>query len=147
VPTSPFQPFDAAQDLQDAPRVGGRGRPRDAATLILTRDGKDGFEVLMGRRAPGHVFMASKWVFPGGRVERSDAFAAFGTDLPPADAGRLSREVAPRRARAMALAAVRETYEETGLLLARSAPPAAVAGPWREFRAVGALPEIGRAHV
>src|SRR5690606_11015149 len=61
------QPFDAAQDLRDAPRTGGRQRPKDAATLILTRRASDGLQVMMGRRAPGHVFMASKWVFPGGR--------------------------------------------------------------------------------
>lgn len=136
------QPFDAAQDLKDAPRIGGRQRPKDAATLILTRKGKAGSEVLMGRRAPGHVFMASKWVFPGGKVERSDAFAAFATDLSPADAGRLVREVTRSRGRALALAAVRETYEETGLLLAEPAPVASVAGGWREFRAVGALPDL-----
>lgn len=136
------QPFDGDQDLKDAPRTGGRQRPRDAATLILTRKGRAGPEVLMGRRAPGHVFMASKWVFPGGRVERTDASAAFATDLSPADAGRLAREVTPRRARALALAAVRETFEETGLLLAAPAPPVSVAGGWREFRAVGALPDL-----
>ena len=136
------EPFDAAQDLADAPRVGGRQRPRDAATLILTRARPGGPEVLMGRRAPGHVFMASKWVFPGGRVERTDHAAASATELPPPDAARLAREVAPRRARALALAAVRETFEETGLLLAEPAPPASVAGPWREFRAVGALPDL-----
>ncbi|HYD27178.1 NUDIX hydrolase [Brevundimonas sp.] len=136
------QPFDAARDLADAPRTGGRQRPRDAATLILTRLRKGAPEVLMGRRAPGHVFMASKWVFPGGRVERSDPSAAFATDLAHADAIRLAREVPPRRARALALAAVRETFEETGLLLAEPAPPASVAGPWREFRAAGALPDL-----
>ena len=136
------EPFDAAQDLADAPRIGGRQRPRDAATLILTRARPGGPEVLMGRRAPGHVFMASKWVFPGGRVERTDHAAASATELPPPDAARLAREVALRRARALALAAVRETFEETGLLLAEPAPPAAVAGPWREFRAAGALPDL-----
>jgi 8-oxo-dGTP pyrophosphatase MutT (NUDIX family) len=136
------QPFDAAQDLKDAPRTGAAQRPRDAATLILTRVRKGAAEVLMGRRAPGHVFMASKWVFPGGRVERSDAAAAFATDLSSADAARLTREVAARRARALALAAVRETFEETGLLLAAPAPPASVAGGWREFRAAGALPDL-----
>ena len=136
------EPFDVAQDLADAPRIGGRQRPRDAATLILTRARPGGPEVLMGRRAPGHVFMASKWVFPGGRVERTDHAAASATELPPPDAARLAREVAPRRARALALAAVRETYEETGLLLAEPGPPAVVAGPWREFRAVGALPDL-----
>lgn len=135
------QPFDSDQDLKDAPRIGGRQRPKDASTLILARGGSRP-EVLMGRRAPGHVFMASKWVFPGGRVERSDASAAFATDLPAADAARLSREVPVRRARALALAAVRETFEETGLLLAAAAPPASVPGPWREFRALGALPDL-----
>lgn len=136
------QPFDAAQDLRDAPRTGDRQRPKDAATLILTRVRKGAPEVLMGRRAPGHVFMAAKWVFPGGRVERADPSAAFATDLADADALRLHREMTPRRARALALAAVRETFEETGLLLAQPAPPASVAGPWREFRAAGALPDL-----
>lgn len=135
-------PFDAAQDLADAPRTGAAQRPKDAATLILTRARHGVPEVLMGRRAPGHVFMASKWVFPGGRVERTDHSAASATDLPAADAARLTREMTPRRARALALAAVRETFEETGLLLAEPAPPACVAGPWREFRAVGALPDL-----
>ena len=136
------EPFDAAQDLADAPRTGDRQRPKDAATLILTRVRRGSAEVLMGRRAPGHVFMASKWVFPGGRVERTDHAAASASDLPHADAARLGREVTPRRARALALAAVRETFEETGLLLAEPAPPASVAGSWREFRAIGALPDL-----
>nr|WP_209282635.1 NUDIX domain-containing protein [Brevundimonas alba] len=128
--------------MSDAPRTGGRQRPKDAATLILTRAGRFGREVLMGRRAKGHVFMAAKWVFPGGRVERSDAGVASASELQPPEAARLAREVSPRRARALALAAVRETFEETGLLLAEPAPPASVAGPWREFRAAGALPDL-----
>jgi 8-oxo-dGTP pyrophosphatase MutT (NUDIX family) len=136
------QPFDPDRDLADAPRVGSRQRPKDAATLILTRVRKGETEVLMGRRAPGHVFMAAKWVFPGGRVDRGDFLAAAANDLPQAEAARLTREVPFRRARALALAAVRETYEETGLLLAAPAPVASVAGPWREFRAAGALPDL-----
>ena len=96
----------------------------------------------MGRRAPGHVFMASKWVFPGGRIDRSDFTAAAANALPAADMARLTREVPVRRAHALAMAAVRETFEETGLLLAVPAPAASVAGPWREFRAVGALPDL-----
>ena len=142
MPSAISQPFDAAQDLRDAPRTGDRQRPKDAATLILTRTRSGQAEVLMGRRASGHVFMASKWVFPGGRVERTDASAASASELPPVDAARLAREVTPRRARALALAAVRETFEETGLLLAKPAPPASVAGPWREFRASAALPDL-----
>lgn len=135
-------PFDSDQDLTDAPRVGGRQTPKDAATLILTRLRRGKAEVLMGRRAPGHVFMAAKWVFPGGRIERADFAAAAASELVGAEAARLTREVPARRARALALAAVRETFEETGLLLAEPAPSASVAGPWREFRALGALPDL-----
>ncbi|MBM3558797.1 MAG: NUDIX hydrolase, partial [Alphaproteobacteria bacterium] len=48
-------------------------RPRDAASLLLVRAVPDGtFEVLMGRRHHGHVFMPGAWVFPGGRVEPGD---------------------------------------------------------------------------
>lgn len=136
------EPFDAAQDLLDAPATGERQRPKDAATLILTRSRGSAAEVLMGRRAPGHVFMAAKWVFPGGRIDRSDFRAAAGTELHPRSAALLEASLPPHRARALALAAVRETFEETGLLLAEPAPPATVSGPWREFRALGALPDL-----
>lgn len=135
-------PFDARQDLADAPATGQRLRPKDAATLILVRTSRSGPEVLMGRRAPGHAFMASKWVFPGGRIERADFGAASATDLTTEVAARLERETPPRRARALAMAAVRETFEETGLILGRPAPPASVAGPWRAFRQSGALPDL-----
>ncbi|CAN5353971.1 NUDIX domain-containing protein [soil metagenome] len=139
-PSAP-QPFDAEQDLKDAPRTGERLRPKDAATLILFR-GDVVPEVLMGRRAQGHVFMASKWVFPGGRIDRSDFTAVSATDPTPEALVRLQREVPARRARALALTAVRETFEETGLMLAEPAPVASVAGPWREFREIGALPDL-----
>ena len=137
------EPFDAGQDLKDAPRDASavRMRPKDAATLILFRGGSSP-EVLMGRRAKGHVFMASMWVFPGGRLERSDFTAAAMTEPSAETLTRLQREVPAARARALALAAVRETFEETGLMLAGPAPVASVAGPWREFRQVGALPDL-----
>ena len=142
MPTFPVQPFDAAQDIRDAPSAKGpRQRPKDAATLILVRGSKTP-EVLMGRRAPGHVFMASKWVFPGGRIDRADFTAAACTDPAPASRARLEAELPPHRARALCLTAVRETFEETGLILGRAAPAASVAGPWREFRQAGALPDL-----
>ena len=135
------EPFDAAQDLKDAPRTGKAQRPKDAATLILTRGGRTP-EVLMGRRAPGHVFMASKWVFPGGRIDRADFTAGYSGELAADSAARLEAEMPARRARALALTAVRETWEETGLILGRAAPAASVAGPWREYRRAGALPDL-----
>lgn len=137
------QPFDARSDLTDAPKVAGsKLRPKDAATLILVR--RDGPEpcVLMGRRAQGHVFMAAKWVFPGGRVDRTDYHAPSASDLEPREAALLSRGARPSLARALAMAAVRETFEETGLLLAQPAPPRPGSGPWREFLAQGALPDL-----
>jgi len=137
------QPFDAAADLRDAPRVeGARLRPRDAATLILVRRDPPEPRVLMGRRAEGHVFMASKWVFPGGRIDRADFRAPCASELRPEVAAVVGRAAPPARARALALAAVRETFEETGLLLAKEAPPRPAAGPWRDFLARGALPDL-----
>ena len=137
------QPFDAAADLRDAPRVeGARLRPRDAATLILVRRDPPEPRVLMGRRAEGHVFMASKWVFPGGRIDRADFRAPCASELRPEVAAAVGRAAPPARARALALAAVRETFEETGLLLAKPAPPRPAAGPWRDFLARGALPDL-----
>ena len=117
-------------------------RPRHAATLILVR--RDGAKpsVLMGRRNSGHDFMPDKWVFPGGRIDRSDFRAPWATDLRPEVAARLAKTASPSRARALALTAVRETFEEVGLLLARPAPPRPGHGPWREFLAHGALPDL-----
>jgi 8-oxo-dGTP pyrophosphatase MutT (NUDIX family) len=50
-----------------------RVRPRDAATLILKREGRTGPEVLMGQRAGRHKFMPGAYVFPGGKVDGHDA--------------------------------------------------------------------------
>lgn len=139
-------PFDASADLKDAPRSDTPVlRPKDAATLILVR--RDGPEprLLMGRRGAGHVFMASKWVFPGGRLDRADHTAPTARELRPETAALLERTASPRRARALALAAVRETFEETGLMLGRPGEGhggARVSGPWREFLARGVLPDL-----
>lgn len=138
--------FDAKDDGEALDPSSGVIRPRHAATLIVVRDDGPAPRVLMGRRNRGHAFMASKWVFPGGRVDRGDYAAPAASELAPAVAERLTREprhAAPARlARALALAAVRETFEETGLLLARSAEARPGAGPWRPFLAQGALPDL-----
>jgi 8-oxo-dGTP pyrophosphatase MutT (NUDIX family) len=86
--------------------------------------------------------MPDKWVFPGGRIDRSDFRAPTANELRPEVAARLAEGAAARRGRALALSAIRETFEEAGLLLAQKAEPRTVAGPWRDFFAIGALPDL-----
>jgi 8-oxo-dGTP pyrophosphatase MutT (NUDIX family) len=117
-------------------------RPRNAATLILIRRDGPKPRVLMGRRHSGHSFMPDKWVFPGGRVDRADYRPPACTELKPEVAAMFDAHMRPRLGRALALAAVRECWEETGLLLAKPAPARPGAGPWREFLAQGALPDL-----
>lgn len=104
------KPFDPPGG--DKPKA---SRPRDAATLILVRSRR---EVMMGQRAKGHVFMPDKWVFPGGRVDPGDARLRAACEL-TADTEALLRAggLVRRPPRAFALAAVRETREEAGLVL------------------------------
>jgi 8-oxo-dGTP pyrophosphatase MutT (NUDIX family) len=118
-------------------------RPKDAATLIIVRRDAEKPRLLMGRRNEGHNFMPGKWVFPGGRIDRSDFRAPYCDDLRPEVAARVEQTAPPARARALALAAVRETFEEVGLLLAKPAPVRPGAGPWRDFMALGAEANLG----
>ena len=92
-------------------------RPRDAASLILLRAGNNGPEVLMGRRASRHRFVPGHFVFPGGRVDAGDHRAKVLSPLRAAVAKQLSASCPPAKATGMAVAAVREPYEETGLVL------------------------------
>lgn len=95
-------------------------RPRDAASLILVDNSGSTPRVLMGRRASAHVFMPDVYVFPGGRRDRGDYALPFGSDLHPLVQTKLMRGVrrgmVPARARALALAALRELREETGII-------------------------------
>jgi 8-oxo-dGTP pyrophosphatase MutT (NUDIX family) len=110
---------------------------RDAATLILYRFAAGQLEVLMGERAGSNAFMPNTYVFPGGRLDANDYRIRPAAPLNLATATRMGRAriTGPRKALALALAAIRETYEETGLRLAGSAPPKAAEPPkgWRGF--------------
>ena len=75
---------------------------------------RDG-EVLMGRRASAHRFVPGHFVFPGGVLDRGDLHAPARAELRPAVSALLEQD--GHRGRAFAVAAVRETYEETGLVL------------------------------
>jgi 8-oxo-dGTP pyrophosphatase MutT (NUDIX family) len=90
-------------------------RPRDAASLILLRPGKQGPEVLMGRRASRHRFVPGHYVFPGGRVDAADYRTPVASPLRREVANCLRADCS--RGHGFAVAAVRETYEETGLVL------------------------------
>ena len=105
----------------DRAQPGRALRPRDAATLILVdrREHRPAL-VLMGKRHAGHRFMPGKFVFPGGRVEPEDRRMAAAGALDPAVEEKLNARVrrpSPGFARALALAAIRETFEETGLAI------------------------------
>ncbi|RDV37625.1 NUDIX domain-containing protein [Bradymonadaceae bacterium TMQ3] len=102
---------------------------RDAATVMLMRDGGSGLEVLLMRRHSGHAFMADRWVFPGGRVDARDGDAALKEAFSQpfeAAAGLAEDEDA---ARALTIAALREVFEETGVLLAQPEGRAGEDGP------------------
>jgi 8-oxo-dGTP pyrophosphatase MutT (NUDIX family) len=118
-------------------------RPKDAATLVLVRRDADGPRILMGQRSRGHVFMPDKWVFPGGRVDVADTRAPAAAELRPDVERLLGDGNVKRRARAFALAAVRETFEETGLIVGR---PGTIRGrvpsAWKEFASHGAAPDL-----
>jgi 8-oxo-dGTP pyrophosphatase MutT (NUDIX family) len=87
-------------------------RPRDAASLILLRGHGAGLEVLIGRRAPSARFMPGVYVFPGGAIDPPDRVAWSVESGAEALPGRLARA---------ARAAVRETWEEVGILVGRPA--------------------------
>jgi 8-oxo-dGTP pyrophosphatase MutT (NUDIX family) len=99
---------------------------RPAATLMLVRDGVDGMEVLMLRRNPDSVFAADAWVFPGGAVDPSDGELPGHTILGATDGDASASIGVPSGGLAFFVAAVRECFEEAGVLLARTAGGTAV---------------------
>jgi 8-oxo-dGTP pyrophosphatase MutT (NUDIX family) len=96
--------------------------PRDAATLIVVDRSTDAAaerepRILMGHRSGRHVFMPNTFVFPGGRLDADDAKAPVHSHLRQPVVERLMRTASLRKARALACTAIRETFEETGLMV------------------------------
>lgn len=123
-------------------------RPKDAATLIVVDRSGRAPRVLMGQRHLNSVFMPGKYVFPGGRVDPGDSRLSVPDALDRRVEKKLLRDMkgkpSPRRAQALALAAIRETAEETGLLVGtkqangwKTASPA-----WAPFVAHGVAPSL-----
>ena len=116
--------------------------PRPAATIMVVRDGTTGLEVLLQMRSPRSVFVPGAHVFPGGAVEAADH--DHHPTAPGAPAGDDASGILGLDGGGLAfwVAAVRETFEEAGLLFAdgpvqRAEPErAAVDGGRRAFAAV-----------
>lgn len=133
-------------ESRDFAKVPGRSlRPRDAATLILIDRGGGEVRVLMGRRSARHAFMPGRYVFPGGRTDPADSRVPVAAGLPPEEEALLlnaGSRASAARARAIALSAVRETYEEAGLLIGRPGPFATAKPHWQGFVEHGVQPSL-----
>lgn len=123
-------------------------KPRDAATLIIVDTSSGEPKILLGRRRMDMVFMPGRYVFPGGRVDPADKLINVHDDLSDDDRAKLlvgmKGTPSVTRARALGLAAIRETFEEAGLLIgrptSRAAPPKAP--DWASFFAHGFEPSL-----
>ncbi|MBM3503493.1 MAG: NUDIX hydrolase [Alphaproteobacteria bacterium] len=119
-------------------------RPRDAASLVLiNRDIGGEPAVLMGRRPQRQSFMPDVFVFPGGAVDRGDARTAAASELRPEVAAVLAGHCPVARGRALGIAAIRETFEETGLFLGTGGNPShAEPASWTSLMAAARLPRL-----
>lgn len=109
-------------EKKETARPVARMRPRDAAALVLIDRTQGAPKVLMGKRSSRHVFMPETYVFPGGRCDPEDRALPFSADLHPDVLAKLTigppARLSASRGRALALAALRELAEETGLATA-----------------------------
>jgi 8-oxo-dGTP pyrophosphatase MutT (NUDIX family) len=126
-------------------------KPRDASTLILLDRSGPAPKVLMGKRHRGHVFMPGSYVFPGGRIDPADRSMPVAAPLDPRATTKLMtniRRPTPAKAQAMALTAIRETFEETGLLLGKRSTdtPHAPSGAWAAFVEAKIFPDLSTMH-
>ncbi|WP_419912539.1 NUDIX hydrolase [Hoeflea sp.] len=119
----------SAQSAAGKQRGSGAGpqlRPKDAATLILIDRSGSEPALLMGKRHSAHAFMPDTYVFPGGRRDRGDGYVPAADKLHPAVEeklmNRMPKPASAFRARALAIAAVRETFEEVGILIGGPGP-------------------------
>lgn len=95
----------------------GKSAVRDAATVIVLRDTDTDPHILMGQRGANAAFMPNKFVFPGGAVDALDAEIPLASPLPEKCYARICEDADPKLAQALAIAAIRELWEETGLVL------------------------------
>ena len=114
---------------------------RNASTIIVLRDRLRDPAILMGQRGATAAFMPNKFVFPGGAVDRADGAVPLAAPLPALCHRRLAEEAPDGLQHALAAAAIRELWEETGLILGVPGQwPGAVPPDWEEFAATGHVP-------
>lgn len=115
---------------------------RDAASVILLRDRYDDPKILMGQRGAKAAFMPNKFVFPGGAVDAADANVSLHAGLNHVCAARLRQDAPIDLSHALAVAAIRELWEETGLILGKAAAWSDTPiQDWQEFAATGHVPD------
>lgn len=136
-----------AHDAMQDPHV----IPRDAGTLIVVDRSQPAPKVLLGLRHASHVFMPGKYVFPGGRMENYDCTMPVAASLHPLVESLLLQSTTGNSrsmASGIALAAIRETFEETGFLLGakREDSPPVPDGPWASFVRSGFYPDLSVLH-
>ncbi len=111
-------------------------RPRDAASLVLIDTTQAEPRILMGKRHSRMKFIPDAFVFPGGKLDPDDLRARPATPLSPAASF-------GAKSQALAMAAIRETFEETGLILAAPGDVGADSGPsWSHFHGLGVAPRL-----
>ncbi len=120
-------------------------KPRDAASLVIFRRRHGHIEVLVGRRSDRARFKPGMYVFPGGGLERADHRVQPVSGLAPDVVSRLAVGNSATRAHALALASIRETYEEVGLMFGAPGDIGSNPSPsWQAFRTEGLAPALDR---
>ncbi len=115
---------------------------RDASTVIVMRDKATRPRVLMGQRGAKAAFMPNKFVFPGGAVDKGDAHIPLANPLADSCRARLAEDAARDMSGALAAAAIRELWEETGQILGQMAAwTDPVPDDWVDFANRGYLPD------
>jgi 8-oxo-dGTP pyrophosphatase MutT (NUDIX family) len=139
--TTPGRPEEYRQGNERAVK------PKDAATLIIVRQG-DEPRLLLGKRSMKHKFMPGKFVFPGGRLDLIDQRLKLPNELPSPVMQRLrkltQRQVTDAKLKGLALAAVRETFEETGLVVGTPTSESIRTSNtgWQDYFSRGVLPPL-----
>jgi 8-oxo-dGTP pyrophosphatase MutT (NUDIX family) len=140
-------PVLAPYTVKIDPKAGPSVPARDAATLILVDRQTSVPRVLMGKRHGSHAFMPNKYVFPGGRLDAADRMMAPADNLADRCSRRLRQHVTKwteTRSRALAMAAIRETCEETGILIGKreDQPVTSASEAWAAFVAAQVRPKL-----